>query len=235
VRIAFFGDSLTQGVPGAAYFPLLQERFPRHELINQGIGGDTVLSLYRRISNARIEGPWDIAFLWVGVNDVLVQVSWTYPLLKRIRRQPWLRDLSRFGQEYRILLSYLSDRSGHVVAVPPLFIGEDLGNPWNLKLESLSRQIEAAAHDFSKVDYLDLRTGFRPLLSGRSCGAYRPRNAARILLDVFTQGGSGEEESRRRELLFTLDGVHLNTAGAEIVADAFARKIEDREAVMPGA
>jgi lysophospholipase L1-like esterase len=32
MRIAFLGDSLTEGWPGAAYFPLLAARLPRHEL-----------------------------------------------------------------------------------------------------------------------------------------------------------------------------------------------------------
>ena len=229
MRIAFFGDSLTQGVPGAAFFPLLQERLPQHELINQGLGGDTLPSLYRRISGAGLEEPWDMAFVWVGVNDVLVKVSWTYPLLKRLRRQPWLRDLSRFECEYGKLLTFLSDRAEHVVAVSPLFIGEDLNNSWNQKLEELSRQIEAAARGCTKAEYLDLRNRFRPLLSGKNTGAFMPRSAARILLDIFTLDRTGaiEERSRERDLLYTLDGVHLNAAGAKVVAGAFAERIED--------
>lgn len=229
--IAFFGDSLTQGIPGASFFSLLEERMPRHRLLNYGLGGDTVLSLYRRITRAGIEGPWDLAFLWVGVNDVLVKVSWTYPLLKRLRRQPWLSDLSRFGDEYRKLLAYLSERAEHVVAVPPLFIGENPGNPWNRKLESLSRQIAAASRGFRKAGFLDLRNEFRPLLSAENAGAYLPRSAARILLEASSLGRAGKTEGRSRDrgLRFTLDGVHLNRSGAEIVAAAFLKKIEERE------
>ena len=231
MRIAFFGDSLTQGIPGAAFFPLLRERLPQHELINQGLGGDTLLSLFRRISSAGLEGPWDMAFVWVGVNDVLVKVSWTYPLLKRLRRQPWLRDLSRFEGEYGKLLTFLSDKAEHVVAVSPLFIGEDLNNPWNQKLEELSRQIASAARGCANAEYLDLRNEFRPLLSVKNTGAYIPRSAGRILLDIFTldRTGAVEERSRERDLLYTLDGVHLNAAGAEVVARAFTMKIEEWE------
>ena len=40
--IAFLGDSLTEGRPGAAYLPLLAQRLPQHRLLNHGRAGDTV-------------------------------------------------------------------------------------------------------------------------------------------------------------------------------------------------
>ena len=48
-KIAFFGDSLTEGIPGASYFQILKDRLPNENLINFGKGGDTVISLYRRV------------------------------------------------------------------------------------------------------------------------------------------------------------------------------------------
>jgi threonyl-tRNA synthetase len=39
VRIAFLGDSLTEGSPGASYFTLLRRRLPGHELRNMGRAG----------------------------------------------------------------------------------------------------------------------------------------------------------------------------------------------------
>lgn len=85
--IAFFGDSLTFGAPGVSYFNLLEKTFPQHELLNFGQGGDTVVSLYRRIRELPAE-KFDMAFLWVGVNDELVHASWTYPLLKKLHQNP---------------------------------------------------------------------------------------------------------------------------------------------------
>lgn len=40
-------------------------------LLNNGKGNDTVVSLYRRISAMQFEETLDMAFLWIGVNDVL--------------------------------------------------------------------------------------------------------------------------------------------------------------------
>ncbi len=50
MKIAFFGDSLTKGIPGTAYFQLLRQNLPQHELLNFGKGGDTVASLFPHIS-----------------------------------------------------------------------------------------------------------------------------------------------------------------------------------------
>ena len=71
MQIAFLGDSLTEGWPGAAYFPLLQERLPRHELLNLGRAGDTVVDLLRRVTHRGLD-PVDLAFIWVGVNDAVM-------------------------------------------------------------------------------------------------------------------------------------------------------------------
>jgi hypothetical protein len=45
MRIAFFGDSLTSGVPGSSYVAILRERSPDDTLVNNGKGNDTVVSL----------------------------------------------------------------------------------------------------------------------------------------------------------------------------------------------
>ncbi len=42
--IAFWGDSLTEGFPGASYFEILKQQLPEDKLINYGKGGDTVIA-----------------------------------------------------------------------------------------------------------------------------------------------------------------------------------------------
>ena len=71
MRIAFFGDSLTSGIPGCSYVALLRAQFPGDVLLNYGKGNDSVVSLCRRLTRMGFDEPFDIACLWVGVNDVL--------------------------------------------------------------------------------------------------------------------------------------------------------------------
>ena len=232
MKIAFFGDSLTEGIPGAAYFKLLQQNLPQHELHNFGKGGDTVVSLHRRI--ARIEMPsfLDMAFLWVGVNDVLVNTSWTYPLLKLYRKQPWARSLDTFARYYQLLLEQLTLAAKHVVAVSPHLIGEDLNNPWNIKLKELGGVIKTGTEDMPGVSYLDLQSVFRTFLEGQPVSPYIPRNALRFLAKTFSRQNKHQIQKRssERKLHLTLDGVHLNADGAELVAQKFLQKIREWEA-----
>src|SRR5258708_25680319 len=58
IRVVFFGDSLTEGTNGASYLRLLAERVRAEqalaavELVNAGVGGDTVVNLLRRMERA---------------------------------------------------------------------------------------------------------------------------------------------------------------------------------------
>ena len=96
MHIAFFGDSLTEGLSGTSLFPLLETRLPEDRLYNFGRGGDTAVSLYRRISGMTFDRSFSLAFLWVGTNDILARQSHSYALLKLFRRQPWARSEKEF-------------------------------------------------------------------------------------------------------------------------------------------
>lgn len=198
MKIAFFGDSLTEGFPGASYFHILGQKLPDVQLLNYGKGGDTALSLFRRVRGLSLPDDLDISFIWVGVNDVFVHTSWIYPLLKRIRNQPWARDLSAFRTQYTNLLEYLAPRTRFLFAVSPLFIGEDLNNRWNRELKNMSLTIEELSSGSRNIEYIDLRGVFSHLLSN----------------EAACQGQH-----------FTLDGVHLNSRGAGIVANVFLKSI----------
>ena len=94
MNIAFIGDSLTQGIPGSSYFVILYNELPQHRLLNLGKGNDTIVSLYRRVAHMRFGGtPFDVAFLWVGVNDVDIAVvsgrlTSTCPPWPNVRARP---------------------------------------------------------------------------------------------------------------------------------------------------
>jgi len=81
LRIAFIGDSLTEGLVGASYFDILQDKLSQHELLNYGKGGDTMISLFRRLHEINFKPPLDIGFLWIGINDVFVKTNWSFPLV----------------------------------------------------------------------------------------------------------------------------------------------------------
>lgn len=226
--IAFWGDSLTEGIPGASYFEILKQRLPQDTLSNYGKGGDTVQSLFRRLKRSNLDHPFDIAFLWVGVNDVFVKLSESYLVYKTLLNQPWIKNREEFEQYYRLALEILCKQANKVITVSPLFMGEDTNNRWNQELGALSRIISQVSDLYPKVKYLDLREIFYPQLNDKKTSAYLPTSLTRIGLDTILLKGKEQidKKSTDRNLIFTLDGVHLNNRGAEVVADVFLETIK---------
>jgi len=229
MKIAFFGDSLTEGIPGVPFFDFLRERLKEHTLYNYGRGGDTVLSLYRRMERLKLSEHFDIAFLWVGTNDVLVNITPVYPVVKRLVNQQWTRSEQEFAQYYRKSMNFLREKSMRIYTVPPLFIGEDLENEWNRRLGRLSGIISELTAGYEQAAYIDLRAVFRAYLNGKALSDYLPESLARTGFDVIglREPKQVDERSAERGLYYTLDGVHLNSRGAEITAEVFAARIDD--------
>ena len=223
-RIAFFGDSLTEGIPGISYLNLLKEKLPNKTLLNYGRGGDTIISLYRRIQKLRTEESYNIVFLWIGTNDIFVNVSAAYSKIKYLLRQPWARNDLEFEQYYQRILEKICTLANKVITVSPLFIGEDPSNIWNKKLRILSKLINELSNKRENVFYIDLHEEIR---LDKQKNNYIARNAFRVLLDALFLRSKDQvdKKSSKRGLSYTLDGVHLNSKGAQIVADIFYKQI----------
>ena len=118
-----------------------------------------------------------------------------------------------------------------MITVPPLFMGEDMNNQWNKEIEELSRIIEKVSASYENVEYLDLRKIIFPKLVDQNVSEYLPESATRVALDVILlkQTEQIDKKSSERGLIFTLDGVHLNSRGAELVAEIFMETIKSPE------
>jgi lysophospholipase L1-like esterase len=228
MKIAFIGDSLTLGIPGSSYFGILRQRLPQHTLVNLGKGNDTVISLYCRITRLRFgTQPFDMAFLWVGVNDVGGEGSWLFRVANALRRQPRSRSLDEFRDYYRKTLDLLCHHAGRVIAVPPLLKGEALDSPENREVETLARLIEELTLHYERVEFLDLRPTFYPELVDAHSVGFLPQSPLHVGVDILTLRNNAQidKKAAARGLRFTIDGVHLNSAGAEIVAHIFAQSV----------
>jgi lysophospholipase L1-like esterase len=223
MKIAFWGDSLTAGQPGSSYYDRLTQWLPAHTLANYGKGGDTVISLHKRLLRMEPLGPVDMAFLWIGTNDVLLGVSFSLRVIGLLRRLPTSRDNAEFNSHYQSILGILSQSAGVVVAVPPILIGEDLDNRWNQQLAALAQSIEELTPLYHNVTYLDLRTVFVSRLAQKQPSQYIPLSAIQIARDGLTLKTSAQidRQADKRGLHVTLDGVHLNSVGADMVANQF--------------
>ncbi len=236
MKIAFIGDSLTEGIAGVSYYDILQNKLSSHEFFNYGKGGDTVISLFRRVHKMGFSTSMDIGFLWIGVNDVVVKTSWPLRLLKRLRKQPWAKDHAQFYQYYRSLLELLENDFTHIFVLPPLLIGEDIHNAWNMELAVLSEIIHGLSLLYPKVEFVDLREHFISQLATKNVSPYIPKSVFRVIFDAFVIK-SPEESAKvatERGFHYTIDGVHLNRAGAEMVADVLLGRIRSKLKLIAG-
>ena len=154
MRIAFLGDSLTEGWPGAAFFPLLVERFPRHRLLNLGRAGDGVADLLRRLP-FEDPGPVDLVVLWIGVNDAVSAAmdpggagDWS-----------WEARTRRAVADYGELLAWSAARAPRTVCVRPVVL-EAEGSVWEAHADELGDALERRALAEPQARVLDLRPAF---------------------------------------------------------------------------
>jgi lysophospholipase L1-like esterase len=237
MKIAFIGDSLTKGIPGCSYFAILRKKLPRHRLINLGRGNDSIISLYHRLARLRPSNePFDLAFLWVGVNDVSKGNSWIFRAGNALRQQPRAKNPDEFQAYYQRTLTLLCQHARRVTAVAPLMKGESADSQWNRQIDVLASIIKELTTHYKPVEYLDLRPAFYTKLADRQVSDYLQENPLRIALDILTLWSDAQVDRKAAErgLYFTLDGVHLNSAGAEIVADMFSKAVVKEQALQSG-
>ena len=79
-----------------------------------------------------------------------------------------------------------------------------------------------------QIEYLDLRQRFLSRLATQRITDYLLESPLSVGLDILTLRSDAQvdEMAAKRGLHLTLDGVHLNSAGAALVAEAFLEVIE---------
>jgi len=199
VRIAFYGDSLTEGWPGAGFMPLLERRLPRHTLLNRGRAGDTTVDLLARLRRDGVDRA-DLAVVWIGTNDAFSAATGDW----LPEDGDWLLAggpppdggvvSAAAAHALGLVLDLVGPSAPRLLLLPPVAPDGDLGEPFTTRLDGLAQVVERAAGSRPQARFVDLRAAF--------AGGGRP---------------------------FTTDGVHLNEAGAAVVAEALAAAIGREE------
>ena len=220
MKVAFFGDSITEGKPGVSYINIIQKHIPEFELVNYGIGGDTVKSLKNRIQKMENLRTYDVFVLFVGVNDVFGKINLQHKLIKILKRQFTAKDAVVFKLQYRKLIQLLLKYNKKIIVIPPLLVGEDPNNEWNKQLDEYDKIVEEQAKFFTSVKYVDMRNIFLENLKNKKISDYMPSSLFTIkkYLDSLDKDSIIDSKSNERGLHLTLDGVHMNSIGANIIA-----------------
>lgn len=256
MRVVFFGDSLTKGVDGASYLHVLVQRVAAEpwlrglglELVNAGVGGDTVVNLLARLHTDVVRQQPDAVVVFVGVNDcTTLLLCRSLPTPRRLltlayfwRRKGLRRPITpqRYEGDLRALVADLRRRTGARVALcTPATMGESLAaRSWRL----LGRYADAARRVAADTgcELLDVHAAFRQAIAGlpTSPPGWPPARALRVWRVRRADGGF-EAMAKARGLRLTYDGVHLTAAGAALVADViwpWLAAVSDGEGLTSG-
>jgi isoamyl acetate esterase len=237
MRLVFFGDSLTEGADGASYLRALSERVCADaalagagiELLNAGVGGDTVVNLLRRMERDVVARTPDRVIIFIGVNDC---TTWQVrrSLLpggiasrRYFREQKAVREalsLARFRDGLRTLVDGLRERTHARLALcTPATLGESLSARAWRQLSQYADVVRFIASE-RECDLIDVHAAFAATLA-----TLPPRSKLAPLLGVrahLLPPTDYETIARVRGFRLVYDGVHLTHAGAGLVADCIA-------------
>jgi lysophospholipase L1-like esterase len=166
MKIAFLGDSLTEGWPGAAYMPLLERLRPADELLNHGRAGDTVGAVLARMRSTGLQQV-DLAFVWAGANDAVMSA---WDAADEDGGWGWDTRLARLRGDYEELLEWTGARAARLVCVRPLVL-EAAGSAWEVHAAEIGDAVAAVADGVSGATSLDLRPAFAAA-AGRGEGPF---------------------------------------------------------------
>ena len=154
MRIAFIGDSLTEGWPGESYLERLRELLPADELLNRGRAGDTIAGVELRMRGDGLD-PVDLAFIWVGVNDAFMG-GWSLPGVEGGGAQAGEPGLARRRAAYERLLAFTLDRAAQVVCVAPILPDDGVEGPFRARVGEIAGMIGDVVRGAARARLFDL-------------------------------------------------------------------------------
>jgi len=228
MRIAFLGDSLTEGRPGESFFVRLQARLPGDELLNHGRAGDTVPGLRARLERSPL-GPLDLAVVWIGTNDAFLG-DWYLPELGDAWGLGETSELDVPREPEPGVPSELNEGSAPGTAAadsaPRRPANDRLRAPFDrildLALEHapLAVCVPPVLPDPFEPDGVTERVAGIGMMIADAVAARGPKARIFDLAPAFEAARRGPGPG------FTIDGVHLSARGADVVAAAFFGLIE---------
>ena len=229
MKVAFLGDSITEGQIGVSYFDIVKDVFKDSQFDNFGKNGDTVSSLYHRLKKVDFS-EYDYLILFIGINDIFGKVNRAHRLVRALQGQSPSKNLESFILEYKELLDHLLKMNKNIIVVSPLLLGEDIHSDWNQKVRETEVEIELLCKS-NQLTYLDVQRDMYDFLKDKMLSDYLPISLRQVSKDYISLKTNDQIDkvSKERGLYLTLDGVHLNSLGAEFVANRITDTLQKKE------
>ena len=226
-RILFIGDSITEGKIGIGYVDIIQHYFPEFRCKNSGRGGDTISGIFTRLLKILKADSdyYNIIIIEAGHNDLFlpyVKRKWNFTSIRKVTPLHKIKDTYDNGLRMVNLYS-----KAKIIITTLSCLGEDISSPINQKRRLVNDQIKDVGSKHGAY-IADVSSSFDKILR-KSISSYNlmdhPLN---LFFDYFRSKKIYwvEKISRKRQLVLTIDGGHLNSKGAIIYAREISRILD---------
>lgn len=221
--VVFLGASIVKGRASVDFVDMVREESPDLCVINAGENGQTVRDVRERLASVLCVQPAAVVIL-IGSNDVQIALDPTGVMASRQAKQHGSTpNVATFRDDLTEIIGQL-EHSGAKVAVctlPPL--GQDLASEPNQVIREFNTVITGLAAS-TGATCLDVYGQMARILTEAGVEHTKPftgkwQPGRRSLTQHFIIGRSYDDIATREGLLLSPDYVHLNTAGAQVIAD----------------
>lgn len=243
-RILFTGDSITAGKLGRSYLDLLTLQFPDYQLVNLGQDGDTVYGIMNRtVAHLQEDSGYDLIVISAGHNDIILpafmQKTNTHRMivddLKKKGSIP-AEGLNEYLSTYEAFIDSIQDAFSIPIIITTMScLNEDLSTSTNEKRFQYNQGIRELGEK-NNIGLVDVGEQFNQILRESDCRDYFMSNLLEsVLLDSWRSKTTkaADKLSRSRLLHLTIDGIHLNSKGAEIYSKLFTEKMKQLYKEVP--
>ncbi|MBY8996790.1 MAG: hypothetical protein KGD60_03590 [Candidatus Thorarchaeota archaeon] len=231
--VVLLGDSITHGRIGVNYVNMVEEELEgeQFEIINAGINSELAWNNLQRVDEV-IQCDPDIVVVLIGSNDANATLSTdtmkSYVKRMKLPREP---DSGWYRESLHSLVTKLKTETTAQIALLSIpTIGEDSNNPEFIRSSEYSRIVQEIAED-TNVTYLPLHEKMVEFLRDAPGSASYPYEKSYIgifksIMNRYLLRRSWDNIAKNSGFVLHVDYLHLNTAGARMIADLVSKFIQ---------
>jgi lysophospholipase L1-like esterase len=226
--IVCVGDSITHGRVSCNYVDLLSQRLggSGFELVNAGVNGELATDVLQRMDEVIRCDP-DFITILIGTNEIYASLGRKHS--HRVMRNTESAEMHGQEDHFRVnLIKICSHLSAHtkakiaLLSLPP--IGEELDHVAYLKATRYSRVIKEVSIKV-RLNYIAVHEAMTDYLKKKNTKTNLRLNHNLLYVMVkgillhYIFGRSFDEISKSNGFVLLTDFLHLNSKGAEMIAD----------------
>jgi len=235
MKVLFIGDSLIRGSIGMNWVKRIAFKNPDWTVENAGVNGDTLIKIKQRLDKKLESSQYNVIFFEAGINDLLIPAMTNKGFLFRQAQKYLLTkgynplaEHADFEKEFRQCIYDIKAKTTASIILTTLScMNESLEDPLNKKRCLYNHIIRDVARETGcgLVDAGALFDGY--LRRCRTKNYFLESFFNARYFDKFQCSvlGCHDQLSKKRRLHLTIDGVHLNSRGANIYRDETEKQI----------